>query len=84
LNLSNTQTPLQSLSLTQRILNQEKNFQQNIQLGILAGAGIVMSTVFGCMFAEWLQKFKVRKAKKALAARLNYETHQVRTGGYNN
>jgi hypothetical protein len=62
---------------------QEKNFQQNIQLGILAGAGIVVSTIFGCLLAEWIQEFKIRKAEKAkLLARLNCETRQIKTTCY--
>lgn len=62
---------------------QEKNFQQNIQLAVLAGSGVVVATFFGCIFAEWLQEFKVRKAEKAkLIARLNCETRQVQAACY--
>lgn len=64
---------------------QEKNFQQNIQLGFLAGASVVTATFFGCIFAEWLQEFKIRKAEKAkLLARLNCETRQIKTTCYAN
>ena len=62
---------------------QEKNFQQNIQLAFLAGSSVVVATFFGCVFAEWLQEFKVRKAEKAkLIARLQCETREVRATCY--
>ena len=62
---------------------QEKNFQQNIQLAVLAGSSVVVATFFGCMFAEWLQEFKVRKAEKAkLIARLQCEAREVRAACY--
>ncbi len=63
--------------------NQEKNFQQNIQLAVLAGSGVVVATFLGCVFAEWLQEFKVRKAEKAkLIARLQCEVREVRATCY--
>ncbi len=59
--------------------NQEKKFQQNIQLGVLAGSGVVVTAFFGCIFAEWLQEFKVRKAEKAkLIARLHSEIRHIK------
>ncbi len=61
----------------------EKNFQQNIQLAVLTGSGAVVATFLGCVFAEWLQEFKVRKAEKAkLIARLQCETREVRATCY--
>jgi hypothetical protein len=63
--------------------NQEKNFQQNIQLAALAGSGVVITTFFCCVFAEWLQEFKLRKAEKAkLIARLQCEAREIRTTCY--
>ena len=63
--------------------NQEKNFQQNIQLAVLTGSGVVVATFFGCIFAEWLQEFKVRKAEKAaLIARLYCKARQEQAACY--
>ena len=84
---------LQTEALTKALSNehyrvayhQEKKFQQNIQLAVLASSGIVAATFLGCVFAEWLQEFKVRKAEKArLIARLNAEAREVRTACYAN
>jgi hypothetical protein len=62
----------------EKAFTQERNFQQNIQLAVLAGSGVVVATFFGCIFAEWLQEFKVRKAQKAkLIARLHCETREI-------
>lgn len=56
----------------------QAQFERNVQTAVLAGSGVVVATFFSCIFAEWLQEFKVRKAEKAkLIARLQCETHQI-------
>jgi hypothetical protein len=62
---------------------QEKQFQQNVQLAFLASTGVVAATFLGCVFAEWLQEFKVRKAEKAaLIARLHLKAREELTTRY--
>ena len=61
----------------------QARFERNIQTAVLAGSGVVVATFLGCIFAEWLQEFKLRKAEKAkLIAKLNHETRQIETACY--
>lgn len=54
-------------------------FERQIQTGFFAAAGAATTILVGCLFAEWLQEFKVRKAEKAkLIAEIKCRTLQIK------
>ncbi len=54
-------------------------FERQIQTGFFVAAGAATTLFVGCLFAEWLQEFKVRKAEKAkLIAELEAKAFQIK------
>lgn len=55
----------------------QAQYERNINTGVLVSTGVVVATFFGCIFAEWLQEFKVKKAEKAaLIAKIQCKARQ--------
>lgn len=54
-------------------------FERHIQTGFFVAAGAATTLFVGCLFAEWLQEFKMRKAEKAkLVAELEAKAFQIK------